>query len=172
MDRPCQATRFANLTSTTSPRIRGRFNSIGFFQISKCATLPLTAMVNFLVVGERPSRHTIFCLAWLTVGIAVTTTTDVHISLMGCITAALAVMSAVFNQVYAGELMKKEGLTSVQYTHALSPYAGLLLTALCVPLDYVATGIRIDRWLVYNAETPLVVRLSPRHTPALCPPRR
>jgi hypothetical protein len=67
--------------------------------------------------------------------------------------------------------MKTEGLTSVQYTHALSLYAGLLLTAVCVPLDYLATGVRIDRWLRDNVEVPLVVRLSARHTPAWCPSR-
>jgi hypothetical protein len=164
----------ASQTSAPQPHPApgGRFNSIGFFQISKCTTLPLAAAVNFVVVGERPSRRVMLCLAWLTVGIAVTTATDVQITPMGCIAAALAVVSTVLNQVWAGQLMKNEGLTSVQYTHALSPYAGLLLMALCVPLDYLATGIRIDRWLMENVQVPLVVRLTPRHAPACCPQRR
>jgi hypothetical protein len=43
----------------------------------------------------------------------------------------------LLSQVWAGQLMKNEGLTSVQYTHALSPYAGLLLTVSspCTPIS-------------------------------------
>ena len=80
-------------------RVGSRFNSIGFFQISKCTTLPLAAVVNFVVVGELPSRRIMLCLAWLTVGIAVTTATDVQINPMGCVAAVLAVVSTVLNQV-------------------------------------------------------------------------
>jgi putative AlgH/UPF0301 family transcriptional regulator len=51
------------------------------------------------VVGERPSRRIWLCLAWLSAGIAVTTATDVQVNATGCVTAALAVLATVLNQV-------------------------------------------------------------------------
>ena len=76
-----------------------RYNSVGFFQIAKLSMLPLAAMLNMYMTGDRPSRNVILSLAWITLGIAVTSVTDVQVNATGCTFSAIAVCSTVVNQV-------------------------------------------------------------------------
>eukprot|EP00959_Pyramimonas_sp_CCMP1952_P428858 8982192-Pyramimonas_sp.AAC.1 len=75
-----------------------RYNSVGFFQIAKLSMLPLAAILNMYMTGDSPSRNVRLSLAWITLGIAVTSVTDVQVNMTGCIFSAIAVCSTVVNQ--------------------------------------------------------------------------
>ena len=61
--------------------------------------LPLAALFNFYLTGDKPSSKVIGCLVWLTVGIGVTTLTDVHFNAAGSLFSLVAVCTTVVNQV-------------------------------------------------------------------------
>jgi len=137
-----------------------KYNSVGFFQIAKLSMLPLAAALNMYLTGERPSRNITMSLAWITIGIAVTSVTDIHVNFAGSIFSLIAVVTTVLNQVKAGQIMKENACSSVQYTHALTLYSGLFLTLAGPVVDYMATGIRVDEWIRDNYDLPLIVGIS------------
>jgi hypothetical protein len=61
--------------------------------------LPLAAALNMYLTGERPSRNITMSLAWITIGIAVTSVTDIHVNFAGSIFSLIAVVTTVLNQV-------------------------------------------------------------------------
>lgn len=146
-------------TSVSFDLLSLKYNSVGFFQVAKLSMLPLAALFNFYLTGDRPSQRIILCLLWLTVGIGVTTITDVQVNMAGSMFSSVAVCTTVVNQVWAGQLMKEQNLTSVQYTHALTFYSGLILFFVGPLVDYIGTGIRIDHYLTNNYDLPLITGL-------------
>jgi len=133
-----------------------KYNSVGFFQIAKLSMLPLAAMLNMYMTGDRPSRNVILSLAWITLGIAVTSVTDVQVNATGCTFSAIAVCSTVVNQVKAGQIMKENSCSSMQYTHALTLWSGIFLSIVGPFVDYAATGVHVVAWVQDNYDLPLI----------------
>uniref|UniRef100_A0A7S0WT22 Sugar phosphate transporter domain-containing protein n=1 Tax=Pyramimonas obovata TaxID=1411642 RepID=A0A7S0WT22_9CHLO len=133
-----------------------KYNSVGFFQIAKLSMLPLAAVLNMYMTGDRPSRNVIMSLGWITLGIAVTSVTDVQVNMTGCMFSAIAVCSTVVNQVKAGQIMKENACSSMQYTHALTFWSGSILSVAGPFVDYLATGVRVDEWVRDNYDLPLI----------------
>jgi len=133
-----------------------KYNSVGFFQIAKLTMLPLSAVLNMYLTGDKPSNYVMLALGWISLGVAVTSVTDVQVNFAGCVFAGIAVCCTVLNQVKAGQIMKENGCSSVQFTHALTLWSGLILSIAGPVVDFAATGIRLDEWLSDNCDLPLV----------------
>lgn len=76
-----------------------RYNSVGFFQIAKLTMLPLSAVLNMYLTGDKPSNYVMLALGWISLGVAVTSVTDVQVNFAGCVFAGIAVCCTVLNQV-------------------------------------------------------------------------
>ncbi|KAK3257430.1 hypothetical protein CYMTET_33482 [Cymbomonas tetramitiformis] len=124
-----------------------KFNSVGFFQVAKLSMLPFAAMLSYLLYKDRVSTNIVLCLGLLTIGIGVVTVTDVQVNFSGCVYSAIAVLSAVLNQVLAKQVMKDNDLTSTQYTHMLSLPSGIILMIMGPPVDKYSTGVWPFEWL-------------------------
>jgi len=134
-----------------------KHNSVGFFQIAKLSMLPLAAIMNLVIAGERPSVRLSLALLWLCGGIALTTSTDVQVNFQGSVFSVIAVCTTVLNQVMAGQVMHNSGMSSMQYTLALTLPAGIFLILVGPVVDWYATGIRIDLWLIQNNNTSVIL---------------
>mmetsp|Transcript_25856 Transcript_25856/g.49128 ORF Transcript_25856/g.49128 Transcript_25856/m.49128 type:complete len:338 (+) Transcript_25856:130-1143(+) len=144
-------------TSVAFDLLSLKYNSVGFFQVAKLSMLPLATLVNFYLNGDAPSKGVVMCLIWLTLGIGVTTVTDVQVNFAGSLFSLIAVCTTVVNQVWAGQIMKDNNLTSVQYTHALTLYSGAVLAVVGPVVDYIGTGVRMDSYLLDNYDLPLIL---------------
>jgi hypothetical protein len=61
--------------------------------------LPLSAVLNMYLTGDKPSNYVMLALGWISLGVALTSVTDVQVNFAGCVFAGIAVCCTVLNQV-------------------------------------------------------------------------
>ncbi|CAI6003190.1 unnamed protein product [Closterium sp. NIES-65] len=74
-------------------------NSVGFYQISRLAIIPLTCAFEALLHGKAYSPPTLAAVLVVLVGVGVCTVTDVTVSTFGLVTAAAGAVSTSLQQI-------------------------------------------------------------------------
>ncbi|CAI5514548.1 unnamed protein product [Closterium sp. Naga37s-1] len=74
-------------------------NSVGFYQISRLAIIPLTCAFEALLHGKAYSPPTLAAVLVVLVGVGVCTVTDVTVSAFGLVTAAAGAVSTSLQQI-------------------------------------------------------------------------
>lgn len=110
-------------------------NSVGTWQLSKLSCIPVTAVLQYLVLGQSVSYATAGSLVPLCVGIAIAMVTDLHVHSKGLLLALLAVLATVLSHLVTRVFLTNTGCSSLQFLLQTAPFATLGMLALSFLLD-------------------------------------
>lgn len=97
-----------------------KFNSVGFYQLSKLSVIPFIILYNLLFQGEKTSSQTLFSLSILIFGMALFTVNDVQLNLFGSIIAFVGVCCVSVFQTKTGSKQKEFNVNGPALQHATS----------------------------------------------------
>lgn len=111
-----------------------RFNSVGFYQLSKLSVIPFIVIYNFFAENKRTPLKTLISLEILLVGLALFTVNDVQLNLFGSIIALIGVCCVAVFQTKTGSKQKQFNVCgpALQHATALPQFIIALLSALCL----------------------------------------
>jgi len=107
-----------------------QFNSIGLYQMSKLAVIPVMVLTETLLRWrEIPSFQITISLIVVMIGVGLATVHDVTVTMIGLLWAAAAVVSIASVQILSGR-QKQQNISPLQLLHvSTGPTALLLLIA-------------------------------------------
>lgn len=107
-----------------------RNNSVGFYQITKLACVPIMVLLETMFYGKIFSRRIKTTLCMVIGGVGVAMVTDVELNASGCVFGVLAVMGTTFHQIWTSTFQRQYGLKGYQFPHSMSSQLSLLIIAL------------------------------------------
>ncbi|KAI4380583.1 hypothetical protein MLD38_006758 [Melastoma candidum] len=126
---------FVMSLSTGLANVSLKYNSVGFYQMSKIAVTPSVVLAEFVVYGKRVSLLKVFALTVVSIGVAVATVTDLQFNLFGaCVALAWIVPSAV-NKILWSRLQQLENWTALALMWKTTPITLFFLVLLIPWLD-------------------------------------
>lgn len=158
-------------------------NSVGFYQISKLACIPMTLVLErqLGVVNQKLNTLLVVSLIVLTLGMSLVAVNDISTSSLGFLWAFLGTLSTSVAQVLFGPLQKSLGLDPLQLLFHTSPLLTaastfivpfsedmLALTQRNVSADLLvdlaiscacAIGLNTTNYVVLSATTPLTYQV-------------
>ena len=109
-----------------------RFNSVGFYQLSKLSVIPFIIIYDLIFQGQKTSTQTVFSLSVLLVGMTLFTVNDVQLNLFGSIIALIGVCCVAVFQTKTGSKQKEFKVNGPALQHATSlPQFIIALFAAC-----------------------------------------
>ncbi|KAJ6828842.1 putative membrane protein-like [Iris pallida] len=131
-----------------------KYNSVGFYQMSKIAVTPTIVLAEFMLFKKRASYQKVAALTIVSVGVAVATVTDLEFHFFGaCIALAWIVPSAV-NKILWSNLQQQENWTALPLMWKTTPITLLFLVALMPWLD--PPGVLSFNWNFPNTSAILM----------------
>lgn len=109
------------------------YNSVGFYQLSKLAAIPLTVTVQYLAFGTTISWRVVVTLIFISLGIGIATITDISFNVLGTVYATIGVVSTALVQVFFEPFRKEIDCDPLQTLYHTSPWIASG-TLLCSPL--------------------------------------
>jgi len=141
-------------------------NSVGFYQVTKLALVPVVVIFDFAFYRRAPSARCIGVLIVLCSGIVfATTASDAILTKQGAIAAALALPLNGLLKVEVSSRMR-EGMPAIVFLGRTMPVSAACLGALAVilenPAAAVITGLtdRIGGWLLVSVFAALGLQVS------------
>ena len=156
-------------------------NSVGFYQISKLACIPMTIVLGYCIDGVGVPNRVKITLIPLVLGMAVANVHDVDANVVGTIFAAVAVVCTVAAQTFTSSLQRSLGCDSNQLLFHTSPLIALGMHVLCPIFDDIDTirhfdytpalirdifascvlalGVNISNYLVLGKTSPLTYQV-------------
>ncbi|KAM2542837.1 hypothetical protein TB2_022226 [Malus domestica] len=126
---------FVMAFSTGLANVSLKYNSVGFYQMSKIAVTPSIVLAEFLLYNKRVSFSKVLALTVVSIGVAVATVTDLQFHLFGaCIALAWIIPSAV-NKILWSSLQQQENWTALALMWKTTPITLFFLVALIPWLD-------------------------------------
>ncbi|XP_061994553.1 nucleotide-sugar uncharacterized transporter 1 isoform X2 [Rosa rugosa] len=126
---------FVMALSTGLANVSLKYNSVGFYQMSKIAVTPSIVLAEFLLYNKRVSFSKVLTLAVVSFGVAVATVTDLQFHLFGaCIALAWIIPSAI-NKILWSSLQQQENWTALALMWKTTPVTLFFLVALIPWLD-------------------------------------
>lgn len=121
--------------STGLANVSLKYNSVGFYQMSKIAVTPSIVLAEFIFFGKRVSFLKVLALTVVSIGVAVATVTDLQFDFFGaCIALAWIVPSAV-NKILWSRLQQQENWTALALMWKTTPITLVFLVLLIPWLD-------------------------------------
>ena len=108
---------FYNSTSIVLMNFNLKFNSIGFYQLSKLTTIPIMVIINFFLYNKKTPLKTLASLAILLFGLYLFSVNDVQFNILGCLFALGAVLTTTASQLYNGQLQKEYSISGTTLQH-------------------------------------------------------
>ncbi|CAI5983410.1 unnamed protein product [Closterium sp. NIES-65] len=115
-------------------------NSVGFYQISKLAIIPVTCLCETLLHAKAYSREVKLSVVAVMLGVGVCTVTDISVNAFGLVTATVAVVSTSLQQIFVGELQRKHNVGSFDLLRQTAPIQAVTLVIVGPFLDYLLTS--------------------------------
>lgn len=107
-----------------------RYNSVGFYQMTKLLCIPLMVLIQTQIYGKIFSNKIKFSLFLVCVGVGIAVVTDFEVNLLGCVYGLIAVLSTTQFQIWQGSKKEQYRVTPLQITHSVSfPLAVLAIFA-------------------------------------------
>jgi len=130
----------ASLASIVFMNMNLKFNSVGFYQISKLCCIPVGLLLEnvFNMKKQQLTPLIIACLALITIGMVLVTEREVKYNHWGLVFMGLGVLSTSIAQIWFAPLQRELGLNSLQMLFHTSPFMALfsfVLTPLCEDTD-------------------------------------
>lgn len=154
-------------------------NTVGFYQISKLACIPVTLSLGYLVDGVVVPWRVKLTLVPLLLGMALATVHDVEANAVGTVYAAVAVLCTVASQTFTSSLQRSLSCDANQLLYHTSPLIALGMLGLCPIFDDLSTislsnlalvrdiflscilalGVNITNYLVLGKTSPLTYQV-------------
>ena len=96
-------------------------NSVGFYQLSKLACIPVTLLIEKVCHEKTPSLTVLLTLLPLLVGVGIGTVNDVTMNVIGTTYALLAVLAASLAQIFTSNVQKELECNAMQLLYHTSP---------------------------------------------------
>ncbi|XP_024026414.1 nucleotide-sugar uncharacterized transporter 1 [Morus notabilis] len=139
---------FVMALSTGLANVSLKYNSVGFYQMSKIAVTPSIVLAEFLLYKKKVSFSKVLALTVVSIGVAVATVTDLQFHLFGaCVALAWIVPSAV-NKILWSSLQQQENWTALALMWKTTPITLFFLVALIPWLD--PPGVLSFNWNLIN----------------------
>lgn len=105
------------------------YNSVGFYQLSKLACIPVTIAMEKALYGKVVPYNVQLTLIPIMLGVAIATVTEVTMTPTGMVYAILAVTCTTFAQVFTSRFQKDLGCNALQLLYHTAPLisVGMLL---------------------------------------------
>ncbi|KAJ8608871.1 hypothetical protein CTAYLR_005257 [Chrysophaeum taylorii] len=123
------------------------YNSVGFYQISKLACIPVTLTFGYLIDGVVVPTRVKLTLVPLVIGMGIATVHDYEASFEGTAFASVAVLCTVASQTFTSSLQRSLACDSNQLLYHTSPLIAIGMLALCPIFDDIA-ALRAFQWTV------------------------
>ena len=124
-------------------------NSVGFYQLSKIACIPVTLMMEKIYYNRMPGLGIWLTFVPLLVDVGMGTINDVTMNSTGTLYALLAVVAASLAQILTSNVQKKLECNAMQLLHCTSPIVALqILVATPIFHDVGLLMRREVSWLV------------------------
>ncbi len=95
-------------------------NSVGFYQLSKLACIPVTLLMEKVYYNRIPSRGILLTFLPLLVGVGMGTINDVTMNSRGTLYALLAVVAAPLAQILTSNVQKELDCNAMQLLHMVT----------------------------------------------------
>ncbi|XP_072979613.1 nucleotide-sugar uncharacterized transporter 2-like [Typha angustifolia] len=126
-----------------------KYNSVGFYQMSKIAVTPTIVLSEFIFFRKIVSYQKVLALTIVSIGVAIATVTDLEFHFFGaCIALAWIVPSAV-NKILWANLQQKDNWTALALMWKTTPITLLFLVALMPWLD--PPGVLSFQWNFFHS---------------------
>ncbi|OHT07654.1 integral membrane protein [Tritrichomonas foetus] len=111
-----------------------RFNSVGFYQLSKLSVIPVIVVYNFIFEGKNTAPQTLISLGILLVGLALFTVNDVQLNLFGSVIALIGVTCVAVFQTKTGSKQREYNVNgpALQHATAFPQFVMALLSACAI----------------------------------------
>jgi len=111
-------------------------NSVGTYQIAKLLIVPcIIVLERFRGIERTYTPAMYFSLVLITVGVALTTVTDVELNRRGCAIAFFSTIFTAHYQIWQSSKQKEHGLNAKQITHTVMIPQMIISGPLCLLLD-------------------------------------
>ncbi|PRP85791.1 Nucleotide/sugar transporter family protein [Planoprotostelium fungivorum] len=84
-----------------------KYNTIGVYQLSKLLSIPLMVTIEYLFYDKVFSTQTLYALAILVIGVAISTVREVSLTPFGTVLIIIAVISQSIGQILVGTKQKE-----------------------------------------------------------------
>ena len=129
-------------------------NSVGFYQLSKLACIPVTLAIQLIAYGEKVSRSIQLTLLPITFGVGYATIYDMEANVIGIIYACAAVIATAVAQIYTNIYQKSLDCNALQLLYHTSPLITIGMLVMCPFFD------DLDALKEYMFTTPCLLRIG------------
>jgi Zn-dependent protease with chaperone function len=102
------------------------YNSVGFYQLSKLACIPITLLIQYLMYNQTVSTWVQLTLVPITFGVGYATIYDVSLNTFGLVIALFAVVATAMAQIFTNTYQKTLDCNALQLLYHTSPYIALV----------------------------------------------
>lgn len=157
------------------------YNSVGFYQLSKLACIPVTIVIERIFYGKTVSNPILLTLIPITIGVGIATVNDIQVNFMGTIFAVVAVVCTALAQIFTSANQKQLECDALQLLYHTSPliatgmllmvpmfddlrllhqseFSATLLTHIILSC-FLALGVNISNYLVLGKTSPLTYQV-------------
>jgi len=113
-----------------------KFNSVGFYQITKLVLAPVTLVINAVAYNKHASPKEKIALCVLLAGVGAATVTDVELRPVGLIFGALAVLSTSIFQIWQNTKQKEFGVSAMQLQSSIATWQSLQSFAVASAVEF------------------------------------
>ncbi|KAJ0962234.1 hypothetical protein J5N97_030062 [Dioscorea zingiberensis] len=121
--------------STGLANVSLKYNSVGFYQMAKIAVTPTIVLAEFVLFRKTVSYQKVLALTVVSVGVAVSTVTDIEFQLFGACIALAWIIPSVMNKILWSNLQQQENWTALALMWKTTPITIFFLLAMMPGLD-------------------------------------
>ena len=156
-------------------------NSVGFYQLSKLACIPVTIGIERVFYGKTVPLPILLTLVPISIGVGIATVNDVEVNFVGTIFASFAVLFTSLAQIFTSSYQKQLECDALQLLYHSSPLIAMGMLVLTPMFDNVkylvqsefsiplinhiliscvlALGVNISNYLVLGKTSPLTYQV-------------
>jgi len=156
-------------------------NSVGFYQLSKLACIPVTLLIQYFVYHTSVNRYVQLTLVPITFGVGYATVYDLDLNFVGTVFAICGVVATSLAQIFTNTYQKSLDCNAMQLLYHTAPVIGAGMLIMCPFFDDVsalvkheytfdcvfrivlsccfALGVNISNYLVLGKTSPLTYQV-------------
>ncbi|KAL5549511.1 hypothetical protein UlMin_004742 [Ulmus minor] len=139
---------FVMALSTGFANVSLKYNSIGFYQMSKIAVTPSIVLAEFILYKKKVSCPKVLALIVVSIGVAVATVTDLQFKLFGACVALAWIIPSSVNKILWSNLQQQENWTALALMWKTTPITLFFLVTLIPWFD--PPGVLTFNWNFIN----------------------
>lgn len=122
-----------------------KYNSIGFYQMSKLCIVPVCLIINALQYGEYARRKELGALIFVLSGVGIANFTDIDVNITGTIFGVFAVLTTAQFQIWQGKKQKEYKISGMQLANSVSLFQIFVggLVAILLEADKIVTNFQV-----------------------------